>query len=187
VFAAALAPDVRVRILDEPTEGLDPTKRGAVLDLLTADARRGTTVLLSSHHLGEVSRACDRIVFLAQGRKIADETSASVASRARRYVRLQYALDDPRLGADHGAGHGEHLGAERVRASLQSIASVASVRTEITASGAVRVGIVLDVDDPRAFLAAAMRDASMPVPDSIEYGQLSLSELYRELYGVEGC
>ena len=172
VFAAALAPDVPVRILDEPTEGLDPTKRGAVLDLLSEDARRGTTVLLSSHHLGEVDRACDRLVFLANGKKIADETAESVTRRARRYVRLQFAS-----GSD-GA---------RVAATLQRVAPTANVRTESSPSGSLRAGVVLDVDDPRAFLSAAMSEGSLPRPETIEYGQLSLAELYRELYGVEGC
>jgi len=172
VFAAALAPDVPVRILDEPTEGLDPTKRGAVLDLLSEDARRGTTVLLSSHHLGEVDRACDRLVFLSGGKKIADETAESVTRRARRYVRLQFA------GGSDGA---------RVAATLQRVAPTANVRTESSPSGSLRAGVVLDVDDPRAFLSAAMSEGSLPRPETIEYGQLSLAELYRELYGVEGC
>ncbi|MFT5152930.1 MAG: ABC-2 type transport system ATP-binding protein, partial [Planctomycetota bacterium] len=51
LFAAAMGPDVRIRILDEPTEGLDPTRRGAVLDLLAEDVSLGRTILLSSHHL----------------------------------------------------------------------------------------------------------------------------------------
>ncbi len=166
LFAAALAPDVPVRILDEPTEGLDPTKRGQVLDLLSADARRGTTVLLSSHHLGEVDRACDRLVFLGEGRKIADETAGSVAQRARKLVRLAYAD-----GADSA----------RVEHVLASMPGVRVTRRE------TRFSVHLDVEDPRAFLARLGAESSIPAPRSVEYGQLSLQELYRELYGVEGC
>src|SRR5690606_36610875 len=91
LFAAALAPDVRVRVLDEASEGLDPTKRGQILDLLAADARRGTAILLSSHHLGEVDRVCDRLVFLNEGRKVGDEDAAEVRERAQRLVRVRYA------------------------------------------------------------------------------------------------
>ncbi|MEY2746867.1 MAG: Daunorubicin/doxorubicin resistance ATP-binding protein DrrA, partial [Planctomycetota bacterium] len=43
LVCAALAPGTSVRILDEPTEGLDPTKRGQVLEMLFEDAARGTT------------------------------------------------------------------------------------------------------------------------------------------------
>lgn len=166
LFAAALAPDVPVRILDEPTEGLDPTKRGAVLDLLAEDARRGTTVLLSSHHLGEVDRACERLVFLQDGRKVADETAESVARRARRLVRILYPAD-----ADLAA----------VDALLAAIPGARIVR-----DGA-RVSAHLDTEDPRAFLARLADVPALPAPRSVEYGQLSLQELYRELYGVEGC
>ncbi len=164
LFAAALAPDVPVRILDEPTEGLDPTKRGTVLDLLAEDARKGTTVLLSSHHLGEVDRACDRLVFLGEGRKIADETADAVARRARKLVRLAYAAD-----ADLA----------RIEARLASMPDTRVVRD------ANRFSVHIAEEDPRAFLAALA--ATEGVPTSVEYGQLSLQELYRELYGVEGC
>lgn len=164
LFAAALAPDVPVRILDEPTEGLDPTKRGTVLDLLAADARNGTTVLLSSHHLGEVDRVCDRLVFLGNGRKIADETADAVARRARKLVRITYAADTDLA---------------RVESSLAARPGVRVVR-----DGA-RFSVHLDVEDPRPFLSALASAGA--VPATVEYGQLSLQELYRELYGVEGC
>ncbi len=166
LFAAALAPRVPVRILDEPTEGLDPTKRGAVLDLLAEDARAGTLVLLSSHHLGEVDRACDRLVFLGAGRKIADETAASVARRARRFLRLAY---DP--AADLAA----------IERALAAVPGARVVRDD------ERFGVHLEREDPRAFLAAACAVPNLPAPVSVEYGKLSLHELYRELYGVEGC
>ncbi|MBL8862251.1 MAG: ABC transporter ATP-binding protein [Planctomycetes bacterium] len=166
LFSAALAPAVPVRILDEPTEGLDPTKRGEVLDLVADDARAGRTILLSSHHLGEVDRACDRLVFLAAGRKIADETAASVARRARRLVRVAYATEADLLLAEREVGR----------------LAGASPRRE-----AGRLSVLLEDDDPRAFLAALSDLRVLPAPQSVEYGQISLQELYRELYGVEGC
>lgn len=173
VFAAALAPDVRVRILDEPTEGLDPSKRGAVLDLLLADARdRGTTVLLSSHHLGEVDRACDRLVFLAEGRKIADETPSSLAARAGRVLRIGYARATDR---------------EQVTRELGAQVGARITRFDLLGDGELRVSLVLADDDPRRFMSVALSRPGLPRPTSIEYGHLSLAELYRELYGVEGC
>ena len=45
LFIAALAPSVGVRVLDEPTEGLDPSKRAHMLDLLEQDSSKGTTIL----------------------------------------------------------------------------------------------------------------------------------------------
>lgn len=173
MFVSALAPDVRVRILDEPTEGLDPSKRGAVLDLLAEDARaNGTTILLSSHHLGEVDRSCDRLVFLADGRKIADETPATLASRAGRVLRFDFPGDTDR---------------ERVTRALAKIGGARLSRLEPASDGALRASLVLDGDDPRAFTSAALASAELPRPKAFEYGRLSLAEIYRELYGVEGC
>ncbi|MBI5364820.1 MAG: ABC transporter ATP-binding protein [Planctomycetes bacterium] len=166
LLSAALAPDVRVRILDEPTEGLDPTKRGEVLALLREDAARGRTLLLSSHHLGEVDRVCDHLVFLNAGAKIADERAAGVQARARRLVRFAY-------------GAGEDLDA------LLELARAHGARSARVRDA--RLVVELESDDPRAFLAKALADPAWPKPLAIEYGQLSLAELYRDLYGVEGC
>ena len=166
LLAAALAPDVPVRILDEATEGLDPSKRSVVLDLLRADARRGTTILLSSHHLGEVDRVCDRLVFLNEGRKIADERADDFRARARGLLRI--AFDE---STDPAA-------IERTLSGIDG----ASVRVDGS-----RASVRIRGEDPRAFLAAACARADLPQPRAIEYGALSLSEIYRELYGVEGC
>ncbi len=166
LFAAALAPDVRVRILDEATEGLDPSKRGAVLELLKADAARGTTILLSSHHLGEVDRVCDRLIFLNEGRKLADETATSVGARAQRCVRFTFSQD-----ADIGRIATELRGIDRVRLVVEG----------------ERIDVHLEQDDARPFIAAVCTSMTIPRPRSIEFGALSLAQMYRELYGVDGC
>jgi hypothetical protein len=45
----------------------------------------------------------------------------------------------------------------------------------------------LDARDPRDFLKALAERAELPRPQSIAYGQVSLAELYRDLYGVDAC
>ena len=166
LLAAALAPDVRVRILDEATEGLDPTRRGEVLERLVEDAARGTTILLSSHHLGEVDRVCGVLVFLSEGRKLAEETSAAIAERARRLVRMTF---------DAGTD---------LAAVSRYFSGVAGARLRIDGT---RATIDLAEGDPNALLAAALASPALPRPRSVAAGELSLSELYREVYGVEGC
>ncbi len=165
LFAATLAPRVPVRILDEPTDGLDPTKRALVLDLLEEESRAGTTILLSSHHLGEVDRACQRLLFLSEGRLVADESAASVRDRSRRSVRLTWAD-----GAD----------LERIERAL-AMPGVARL-----ARHGAEVHCLLEDPDPRPFLAA-LAALPVPAPASIEQGRLSLLDLYREIYGLEGC
>jgi ABC-2 type transport system ATP-binding protein len=65
-------------ILDEPTVGLDPEHRDAVWTLLDAQRRtHGTTVLFSTHYLAEAEPA-DRVVLLARGRVVADDTPGAL-------------------------------------------------------------------------------------------------------------
>ena len=57
----------QIMILDEPASGLDPVHQRGVLDLLIEAAAHGTTILLSSHQIGQVERAADRVVILKRG------------------------------------------------------------------------------------------------------------------------
>src|SRR5262249_31948898 len=67
-LAQALINDPDLVILDEPTSGLDPIGCREVKDLILALARRGKTVILSSHLLGDVEDVCDRVVIYYGGR-----------------------------------------------------------------------------------------------------------------------
>lgn len=164
-FAAAMAPDVRIRILDEISEGLDPAKRSEVLDAIEADAASSTTILLSSHHLGEVDRSCERLLFINEGRLIADESAASVSERAARLVRITYPASAP---------------LEDVEAAIEG-SGVESIRRDDSS-----LHVLLDSDDPRSLLGRLASREELPAPVAIEHGKLSLRELYRSLYGVEG-
>ncbi len=66
-FAQALINDPEVVVLDEPTSGLDPISSRQMKDLILDLKRRGKTVLLSSHLLGDVQDICDRLAILHQG------------------------------------------------------------------------------------------------------------------------
>lgn len=165
LVAAALAPDVPVRILDEPTEGLDPSKRAAVLELLDADVATGTTVLLSSHHLGEVDRSCESIVFLDGGKVLSVESPEEIARRARRRLTLEFSSPDDAARAT------EILSGPLVEG--------------IAARGSSLVAQLAD-EDPRPVLELLARARTLEPPRRIGYGELSLEELYETLYGVEG-
>ncbi len=66
-LAQALINDPDLVVLDEPTSGLDPIGCRQVKDLILALARRGKTVLLSSHLLADVEDICDRVAILCDG------------------------------------------------------------------------------------------------------------------------
>ena len=166
-LAAALAPEVRVRILDEPTEGLDPTRRREVLELLREDAARGTTLLFSSHHLGEVARTCERQLFLRRGELLDEGAATGLRERARLALRVTWtAAPDP----------GELA---RVLEPLGALESrVDGPRATFFFPGGEA--------DGRAALLLLLQASALGDPRTIEYGEPSLSDLYRELYGVEG-
>jgi len=163
LFVSAMAPRVGVRILDEPSEGLDPNKRSAVLDLIAAEAAQGTTILLSSHHLGEVDRVCRRMVFLNKGRVIQSEHALDVRERAAKLLRIDF----------------EPGSADKLE---QALAGLAGARVKLRGEHAV---FELEDQDPRAFLGTLFATRELPRPRSIEYGRISLQDLYADLYGVE--
>ncbi len=72
-LAAALLHDPKVLILDEPTNGLDPTQIREARSLI-GDLAQNRTVLVSSHILPEIERTCQRVIIIGTGRVLADGT-----------------------------------------------------------------------------------------------------------------
>jgi tungstate transport system ATP-binding protein len=68
--AWALRPDVL--LLDEPTSSLDPHAKREVEALMEEFARDGMTLVFASHNLGQVKRLATRVIYLEQGRVLAD-------------------------------------------------------------------------------------------------------------------
>ena len=79
-IVAALASDVELLILDEPTTGLDPLMEAVFQDCINAEKDRGRTVLLSSHILSEVEALCDRVSIIRSGAVVETGTLAAAAA-----------------------------------------------------------------------------------------------------------
>ncbi|HHU10611.1 MAG TPA: ATP-binding cassette domain-containing protein [Intrasporangiaceae bacterium] len=93
-LAAAFLGDPHVLILDEPANGLDPQGIHWMRGLLRDFARRGGTVLLSSHLLHEVEAIADELIVISQARIIARGTLDDLLSDTATVVR---SLDDDSL------------------------------------------------------------------------------------------
>jgi len=92
-LAIALANDPALLLLDEPTAGMAPAERGALMALTARIARdRALTVLFTEHDMDVVFAIADRIMVLHQGRVIAEGTPADV--RADRQVQAVYLGED---------------------------------------------------------------------------------------------
>ncbi|HVV72841.1 MAG TPA: ABC transporter ATP-binding protein, partial [Verrucomicrobiae bacterium] len=76
-IAASLMNDPELLIWDEPTAGLDPISRRQTLELLE-QLRGQKTVLLSSHILGDIDRACDRLLILNKGQRLFDGSRSTL-------------------------------------------------------------------------------------------------------------
>jgi ABC-2 type transport system ATP-binding protein len=98
-LAQALVADPQVLVLDEPTVGLDPVQAVEMRRLLRTLA--GRTVLLSTHLLAEASALCSRVVILARGRLVAEDTPQGLARRTEGMARLSVRVEGP---ADEIAG-----------------------------------------------------------------------------------
>ena len=72
--ALGLIGDPRVLVLDEPSASLDPGQRERLWEFLAARAAAGTTVVFSTHNVGEAQRYADRLLVLATGRLLLDGT-----------------------------------------------------------------------------------------------------------------
>ena len=71
-LARAWALKPQVLLLDEPTSSLDPTAKREVERLMAEFAESGMTLIFSSHNLGQVKRLASRVIYLEQGRLLAD-------------------------------------------------------------------------------------------------------------------
>lgn len=67
-IARTLMHDPAIVVFDEPTTGLDVAAAETILQLVERCRDQGKTVLLSTHHMHEVARVCDRVVVIHQGR-----------------------------------------------------------------------------------------------------------------------
>jgi iron complex transport system ATP-binding protein len=72
LLARALAVEAPILLADEPGQALDPYHQLGMMELLQTQARNGTGVLVVLHDLALACRYCDRLVLLAEGRKIGD-------------------------------------------------------------------------------------------------------------------
>ncbi|MCC6406816.1 MAG: ABC transporter ATP-binding protein [Planctomycetes bacterium] len=84
-FGAGIVHRPRVLLLDEPTVGVDPQSRVKLIELVRAEARRGTCVLYTTHYMEEAETLCAQLAILDHGKVLAagtlEELRASLGER----------------------------------------------------------------------------------------------------------
>ncbi|HEU0245172.1 MAG TPA: ABC transporter ATP-binding protein, partial [Candidatus Limnocylindrales bacterium] len=173
-LALALIGRPELLVLDEPTAGMDPAAKQATRERIAALRGAGTTILLTTHELGDVELLADRVAVLDRGRIVAAGTPAELtgAGTPRVRFRLSTRLDDVDL-ASLPAALGPAVGD---RAAV--VAAGAGNHYELTGlAGAPGPGLI-------AALAAWCAARGLLITE-LRLGAASLEERYLELVGVD--
>jgi ABC-2 type transport system ATP-binding protein len=88
-IAAGLLHEPELLILDEPTVGVDPQSRNAILAAVDELGGAGLSVLYTTHYMEEAERLCDRVGIIDQGRLIAEGTRAELIALAGEQSRIR--------------------------------------------------------------------------------------------------
>ncbi len=135
--AQAILHEPGIVILDEPTNGLDPTQILHMRDLIR-ELARSATVIVSTHILQEVQAVCERVVILRAGRKVLDARLDELQQGARLLVTLDQ-------------------GEKATRALLEGIEGVAGLSLEQAGEGRFRYAVVAPESAAPLISAAASR------------------------------
>jgi len=92
-IGAGLLHEPRLVVLDEPTVGVDPQSRHAILESVAALSAEGTAILYTSHYMEEVERLCDRVGIIDHGRMIAEGTRRELLAELGEADRLDLVVD----------------------------------------------------------------------------------------------
>ncbi len=131
-LARTLLHDPKVLILDEPVNGLDPQARIEMRDLLIQLAKRGKTLLVTSHILPELTRICDRVAIMTHGKLRAFGTVDEIG----RQVSQQRTIESHLVSADQVSTAANIIrqaiepGADVVEAPAEAIVRFRTARPE---------------------------------------------------------
>jgi ABC-2 type transport system ATP-binding protein len=188
----------RLLILDEPTAGVDPQSRNAILAGVERLAAQGIAVLYTTHYMEEAERLCDRVGIIDSGRLIAEGTRRELVGRVGEHDRITLLTDGPpeavaaavrrvaRLPAVRQAGAEDGTGNSATDGSADGVEDASLDGSADRAPGGARDGRVeLLVEDARASLAGildAAQDAGAAVR-SVEVAEPDLETVFLHLTG----
>lgn len=79
----------KILILDEPTSGLDPIMQQTFYEILNEEKAKGTTIFYSTHILNEVSKLCDRVGIIKDGKLLKIETIEEMKNKNLTFVTIE--------------------------------------------------------------------------------------------------
>jgi ABC-2 type transport system ATP-binding protein/ribosome-dependent ATPase len=156
-FAAALAHEPDLLVLDEPTSGVDAAARARLWDTIHAAARAGSGVLVTTHHMEEAGE-CDRLVVMAAGRVVADGVLAAIIGE-----RVAVVVEADRWEAAFAALEDAGFSAALVGGTLRvPDGDIAGVQEALAARGVVAGVRVVPATFEETFVALARASETPP-------------------------
>jgi ABC-2 type transport system ATP-binding protein len=170
-LALALLGRPELLVLDEPTAGMDPAAKQATRERIASLRAAGTTILLTTHELGDVERLADRVAVLDRGRLVAHGSPADLTGSAAPRVRF-------RLSTALSAGDRAALVVAVGVPGAAVVGAGAGMHYEITG--------LTDAPDPRlvAALAGWCAEPGLLLTE-LRLGAASREERYLELVGAD--
>ena len=110
-ISRALVSDPRIMLLDEPTTGLDPQARNVLWDRLFQLKEKGTTLVLTTHHMDEAEQLCDRLIVIDHGQIVAEGTPPGLVREyaGREVVELRFGSTRNASAAAQLGGVGDRI------------------------------------------------------------------------------
>ena len=166
---ATIAHEPELIILDEPFSGLDPVNQQVMEDMIRDLARRGCTILFSTHVMAHAERLCDRILLLARGRKIFDGTIEQAKRLMPRRVQLET---------------GDAVGALSGLQEVEAVRSILPTNGRPAPNGTARWEVQLRPDaEPQAILQQCFAQGIRL--HSFQQCDPSLHDVFMQLVGSE--
>jgi ABC-2 type transport system ATP-binding protein len=94
-IAAGLLHEPALLVLDEPTAGVDPQSRNAILESVADLGRQGMAILYTTHYMEEADRLCDRIGILDEGKSVAEGSRAELIELLGERDHIRLAVTGP--------------------------------------------------------------------------------------------
>ncbi|MCP9620354.1 ATP-binding cassette domain-containing protein [Nocardia otitidiscaviarum] len=140
--AAALLHSPELVILDEPTIGLDVLSKQRLREFLRYErTRRGTTLLLTTHDMGDIERLCERVLVVDRGRLVYDGSLTGLAATVGAQRVLTVDLVEPaaeltdlpgaKLLDSEGAGLRQRFAFDSERTTAAELLAAISARTQV--------------------------------------------------------
>ncbi len=189
-LALALIGRPELLVLDEPTAGMDPAAKQATRDRIAALRAAGTTIVMTTHELGDVERLADHVAVLDRGRLVAFGTPAELTGAGAPRVRFRLSAplapgDAVALAAAVSPGGATGSPARGVAAGATGLPAGAIVSPAGPGAQYELTGLAMPPDPRLVAALASWCEAHGLLVTELRIGSASLEERYLELVGAD--